>query len=130
MQLAHSLLAGLSSISTLSLAPAMGSNSGCIFLCISDLHCFISNILESFWLSGIDSRLMMSCNHVQRHGLDVRMSQLFKIGEARPAAARAPAGPRPLAVSRPSAPKPPPPNSTAMLASASDSTILEHLDKQ
>ena len=85
-------------------------------------------------LSGIEASQrcgsIMLCIHVQRHGLDVRMSQLFKVGEARPAAVRPPAAPRPLTVSRPSGPKPPPPNSTAMLASASDSTILEHLDKQ
>lgn len=71
---------------------------------------------------------------LQRHGLDVRMSQLFKVGEARPGAVRPPAAPRP-SLARPAAPrllgpKPPPPNSTATLASVSDSTILEHLDKQ
>lgn len=71
---------------------------------------------------------------LQRHGLDVRMSQLFKVGEVRPGAVRPPAAPRPSlarpAAPRPLGPKPPPPNSTATLASVSDSTILEHLDKQ
>ena len=79
----------------------------------------------------------LSCSagaDLQRHALDVRMSQLFKVGEARPGASRPPAAPRPSAP-RPSAPrlagpKPPPPNSTATLASVSDSAILEHLDKQ
>ncbi|DBA86032.1 TPA: Lysine-specific demethylase 5A [Trebouxia sp. C0004] len=71
---------------------------------------------------------------LQRHALDVRMSQLFKVGEARPGASRPPAAPRPSAprpsAPRPAGPKPPPPNSTATLASVSDSAILEHLDKQ
>ena len=73
-------------------------------------------------------------HNLQRHGLDVRMSQLFKVGEARPGAVRPPAAPRPSAARpsgpRPSGPKPPPPNSSATLASVSDSAILEHLDKQ
>ena len=48
MQLAHSLLTGLSSmLSTLCLAPPMGLNSSCIFLCLCNLHYFMANILES-----------------------------------------------------------------------------------